>query len=61
MPDYRKKVKVIFKHWKTGEYLQVVGELIHDNPESDRIVIRKYDGSYEDIIKETVVTKEVLL
>ena len=54
-------VKIIFKHWKTGDPIQVVGEIIHDRPESDRLVIRKADGSHEDIIKSTIILKEVVL
>lgn len=52
------QVKIIFKHWKTGKPIQEVGELVHDNPQSDRIVIRKADGTYADIIKDTIVVQE---
>ena len=54
-------VKIIFKHWKTGKHIQVVGEVIHDHPESDRLVVRKADGTYEDIIKNTIVVKEIVI
>lgn len=54
-------VKIIFKHWKTGEPIQVVGEVIHDNPQSDRLVVRKADGTYEDIIKDTIIVKEFVI
>lgn len=51
-------IKVIFQHWKTGAHLVEVGYLVHDNPQSDRIVLRKADGTFIDIIKETIVVQE---
>ena len=53
-------VKVIFKHWKTGEVLEVVGEMPQalNNGSSDRLVLIKEDGEYEDVIKETIIRVE---
>ena len=55
-------IKVIFKHWVTGEVLEVVGTLPPElnNNFNDRLVILKEDGTYlyEDIIKETIVRIE---
>jgi len=49
---------VKFKHWKTGEILEVKGEIptTLNNPKSDRIVILNSKGWYEDIIKNTIVS-----
>lgn len=52
--------KIIFKHWKTGEHLQIIGKVIHDNPASDRIVVQMLSGKFEDIIKSTIVYREAL-
>lgn len=55
-------VKIIFKHWKTGEHLCEVGTVEHDNPQSDRLVLRRTgDKKLIDIIKSTIVVKEQLL
>lgn len=55
-------VKIIFKHWKTGEHLQEVGTIEYDHPESDRLVLRKAGtGELIDIIKETIVIKEIVI
>jgi predicted acetyltransferase len=51
-------VKILFKHWKTGTVLEVMGSIRHDNPQSDRIVIEQPDGTFEDIIKETIISIE---
>lgn len=53
--------KIVFKHWKTGELLEVVCSYagIPDNPASERLVV--YDvvnKCYEDIIKSTIVRIE---
>ena len=50
--------KVVYKHWKTDAVLEVTGIILHDHPASDRIVIEKADGSFEDVIKNTIVTIE---
>jgi len=49
--------KIVFNHWQTGETLIVVGEIDPklNNQASDRLVITRSDGSYEDIIKSTIV------
>ena len=52
-------VKILFKHWKTGQVLEVSGEILFDHPQSDRIVVRKEDGELEDIIKETIISIEL--
>lgn len=47
-------IEIIFKHWKTEELISVTGTIVHDNPASDRIVVLKSDGTYEDIIRESI-------
>ena len=48
-------VEVVFKHWKTGKELSVKGIIMNwVNEQSDRIVVKKEDGVYEDIIKTTI-------
>jgi hypothetical protein len=52
-------VKVTFEHWTTGEHLTVVGHIFrHMNESSEWMVIQKEDGSFEDIIKTTIVSIE---
>lgn len=50
-------VKVVYKHWKSGMHLEVIGtmpkELNHEK--SDRFVIKKHDGHFEDVLKSTVI------
>ena len=48
-------VEIVFKHWKTGDHLTRIGRIVHDNPASDRLILKLDNGSYEDIIKETIV------
>jgi len=50
--------KIVYEHWKTGDHLTCIGTIAHDNPQSDRIVIREPDGTFEDIIKKTIVSIE---
>lgn len=52
-------VKILFKHWKTGQVLEVYGEILFDHPQSDRIVVRQEDGNLEDIIKETIISIQI--
>jgi len=52
-------VKILFKHWKTEQVLQVEGKIIFDHPDSDKLVVRQEDGSLEDIIKETIISIEL--
>ena len=55
-------VKIIFKHWKTGKHIQEVGTIEHDHPDYDRLVLRRLgDGRVIDIIKETIVIKEIVI
>ena len=50
------KSKVRFKHWINGEELSAIGEIISVvSPQSDRIVVLKDDGWYEDILKNTII------
>jgi len=53
-------VKIIFKHWKTGELLEIVGQVLYDNPTSARLVVQTPSGKLEDIIKSTIVSKKEL-
>ena len=49
--------KVVFNHWQTGETLTVTGIIDPklNNDASDRLVVTKADGSFEDIIKSTII------
>ena len=53
-------IKVTYKHWKSGKLLEVVGTMPeqYNNGISDRILVQKPDGSFEDVIKTTVVRVE---
>ena len=53
-------VKVTYKHWKTGKELEVIGTMPprYNNGISDRIPVEKPDGSFEDVIKSTIVRVE---
>ena len=53
-------VKVTYKHWKTGKILEVVGTMSkqYNNGMNDRILVQKPDGSFEDVIKTTIVRVE---
>ena len=55
------KIVVRYKHWKTGAELLASGKVIHDNPESDRLVLQKDDGKHVDIIRSTIIERKVLL
>lgn len=48
-------VKVIYKHWQKDIQLEVIGKLIHVNPQSERIIVMQDDGKFEDIIKDTII------
>lgn len=54
-------VKVTYKHWKKPDVtLEVVGTMpskVNSNL-SDRFIIITEDGTYEDIIKTTVISIE---
>ena len=53
-------VKVTYKHWKSGKLLEVIGTMPeqYNNGISDRILVQKPDGSFEDVIKTTIVRVE---
>ena len=50
-------VKIVYKHWKSGKNLEVVGTLPRalNNQSSDRFVVQRENGTLEDIIKSTVL------
>lgn len=49
--------KIVFEHYKTGEKLEVIGTVMAFNSteHSDRIIVKRSDGSLEDIIKSTII------
>ena len=53
-------VKVIYKHWTKGTTLEVEGVLPKElnNGNSDRLIIMKSDGNFEDVLKSTVIRVE---
>jgi len=53
-------IKVIYKHWTKGHTLEVTGAMPKElnNGSSDRLVILKSDGSFEDVLKSTVIRIE---
>ncbi len=53
-------VKVIYTHWTKGTELEVTGVLPKElnNGSSDRLLIMKSDGSFEDVLKSTVIRIE---
>lgn len=53
-------VKVTYKHWKTGVILEVVGIVPknYNNGSSDRILVKRPDDTFEDVIKSTIVKVE---
>ena len=55
--------KVVFNHWQTGETLTVSGTIDPklNNDSSDRLVVTKADGSFEDIIKSTIIEKSEMV
>jgi hypothetical protein len=57
----RLRIEVHYKHWtdKDKEY-KVQGLEVPTNALSDRIVIEKDDGTFEDILKETIISKRIL-
>jgi hypothetical protein len=57
----RHRVEVHYRHWKKEdkEY-RVKGIEIPTNLMSDRIVIERDDGRYEDILKDTIISKRIL-
>ena len=59
--NMRLRIEVHYKHWtdKDKEY-KVQGLEVPTNALSDRIVIEKDDGTFEDILKETIISKRIL-
>jgi hypothetical protein len=51
-------VKVTYKHWQKDVELVVTGTIVHNNDSSDRIVVQKEDGKFEDILRHTVLSIE---
>lgn len=53
-------VKVTYKHWKTGKELEVIGTMPpqYNNGISDRILVKTADGSFEDVLKSTIIKVE---
>ncbi len=53
-------VKVTYKHWKTGKELEVIGTMPpqYNNGISDRILVKTADGSFEDVLKATIIKVE---
>jgi len=49
-------VEVIYKHWKSGQQLSCVGEIVpkYNNDASDRLIVKTGDA-FEDIIKKTII------
>ena len=49
--------KIIYKHWKKDKTLEVVGDLpkSYNNSTNDRYVVQLQDGTFEDVIKDTVI------
>ena len=56
-----KKVRIVFKHYRTGEELTVEGILPPElnNPQSDRYIIQS-GFVFVDVIKSTVISIEDL-
>lgn len=46
-----------YRHWKTNEHLVAFGEIPEElnSNDSDRLVVKLQDGTYEDIIKSTII------
>ena len=53
-------VKIIYKHWTKGHIIEVEGVMPKElnNGKSDRLIVRKADGNFEDVLKSTVVRIE---
>jgi hypothetical protein len=55
------KQKFTFKHYKTGELIEVIGEEIprYNHPSSDRMIVLDLETNrMVDIIKDTIVSVE---
>jgi hypothetical protein len=56
-----KKQKFTFKHWKSGDIIEIVGEEIprYNHPSSDRLIVIEHEtNKMHDIIKNTLVKVE---
>ncbi len=53
-------IKVIYKHWTKDKRLEVEGTMPveYNNSASDRLVVKKPDGTFEDVLKDTVIRVE---
>jgi len=53
-------LKVTYKHWQTGTQLEVVGTMPKElnNQANDRVIVKRLDGTFEDVIKTTIVRVE---
>ena len=53
-------IKITYKHWTKDKVLEVVGVMPPElnNGSSDRLVVYKPTGDYEDVIKNTVIMIE---
>lgn len=49
---------ISFKHWKTGEILNRTGEILVFNTQSEKLILKLEDGSFEDIFKNTIIKIE---
>lgn len=53
-------VRITYKHWTKDKQLVVEGSLPKElnNGTSDRYVVRQSDGTFEDVLKHTVISME---
>ena len=53
-------IKITYKHWTKDKVLEVVGTMPPElnNGSSDRLIVQKPQGDYEDVIKNTVIMIE---
>ena len=53
-------IKITYKHWTKDKVLEVVGIMPPElnNGSSDRLIVQKPQGDYEDVIKNTVIMIE---
>jgi len=52
----RPRIRVRYHHWtKPDKEYTVEGLEVPTNPQSDRVVIERDDGTYEDILKSTIL------
>ena len=57
----RHRVEVHYRHWtKPDKEFKVQGLEVPTNIKSDRIVIETDDGIFEDILKDTIISKRIL-